>query len=416
MIHLGYDWMTPRGPLSNGVFGFSIGDQMDLHPMSAIGNGELDIAMECCGLKTSFIKGHVSEMPGRYFYPIEPLGPSWMPFRPDREVLLQDTMSELAKNDLRSGKSKILLWNAYEGHYVGENTARWMDVSLKSMGLDHGSMVIVTSDIGTKKSIEFRNRNNLSSIVPMNFFELKSSNYYRCGLAEMSSIDDALESERDKAYLCLNRRSRWHRPYIVAGLSRDGILSDGYVSFHFEKKTRENMLMSIEIRRPDLVEILKNLESQLPLTVDQPELETNWAYEGETLWPYMKSYFNLTTETLFDDDGVVFFSEKTFKPIAHLQPFLLVATPGSLHELRKLGYCTFHPLIDESYDLEQDHVKRLEMILSETKRLVSLGPDGLRSLYKRLMPVLEHNRSILLEDKSSRGKSLLWTIRNHLEI
>jgi hypothetical protein len=55
-------------------------------------------------------------------------------------------------------------------------------------------------------------------------------------------------------------------------------------------------------------------------------------------------------------------SEKIFKPISNLQPFLVIGDYLTLAELKKLGFKTFSPFIDESYDNERDSYKRMELI------------------------------------------------------
>ena len=45
-----------------------------------------------------------------------------------------------------------------------------------------------------------------------------------------------------------------------------------------------------------------------------------------------------------------FITEKTYRNIKYKKPFIIMGQHISLASLHKLGYKTFHPLIDESYD------------------------------------------------------------------
>ena len=59
---------------------------------------------------------------------------------------------------------------------------------------------------------------------------------------------------------------------------------------------------------------------------------------------------------------------KIFKPVSNLQPFIVFGDYLTLAELRKLGFKTFEPFIDESYDLERDPKKRILLLeLQELK-------------------------------------------------
>ena len=66
-------------------------------------------------------------------------------------------------------------------------------------------------------------------------------------------------------------------------------------------------------------------------------------------------------------------TEKTLRPIACGQPFLLAAGPGSLEYLRSYGFKTFAPWIDESYDLETNSLARLHMLVSAMKQITKLS-------------------------------------------
>jgi hypothetical protein len=83
---------------------------------------------------------------------------------------------------------------------------------------------------------------------------------------------------------------------------------------------------------------------------------------------YIDTYFTVVTESIVEDTGR-FASEKTYKPLLSGHPIIAVSTPGHLEYLRKLGFQTWSPWIDESYDLEPNIDKRIGMIANEIKRL-----------------------------------------------
>ena len=66
--------------------------------------------------------------------------------------------------------------------------------------------------------------------------------------------------------------------------------------------------------------------------------------------------------------------------------------PGSLEYLRSYGFKTFSPWIDESYDLETDTVKRINMMVNEMQRISKLDPEQLSALLKNLKEITQHNK------------------------
>ena len=87
---------------------------------------------------------------------------------------------------------------------------------------------------------------------------------------------------------------------------------------------------------------------------------------------YDQTKYSLVVESGIDQ-GV--HSEKVLKPMAFRQPFVVWGPQGYLKWLRTWGFETFNNCIDESYDLEEDNNKRLEMIVEEVARINSMPSD-----------------------------------------
>lgn len=66
----------------------------------------------------------------------------------------------------------------------------------------------------------------------------------------------------------------------------------------------------------------------------------------------------------------IFITEKTYYAIYNNHPFVICSTPGTLAEIRRLGYKTFDSVIDESYDLCPDIVRRMQMVGRSAKQLL----------------------------------------------
>lgn len=106
---------------------------------------------------------------------------------------------------------------------------------------------------------------------------------------------------------------------------------------------------------------------------------------------YCQSGIELVLETLFDDKRW-HLTEKSLRPMATGKPFILAATPGSLEYLRSYGFRTFSPFIDESYDLIDDSVERLNAIIKLMKSIAELPQDKKVKLWTDLHKIAEWNR------------------------
>ena len=114
---------------------------------------------------------------------------------------------------------------------------------------------------------------------------------------------------------------------------------------------------------------------------------------------YNDTYFSVVTETNYYSDpshnGGRYLTEKTFKAIACEHPFILVACPNILSALHELGYKTFSPYIDESYDQEYNDGKRLLKIIAEINRLCNLSSEELSEFLDKCKEITNHNLNVL---------------------
>lgn len=101
-------------------------------------------------------------------------------------------------------------------------------------------------------------------------------------------------------------------------------------------------------------------------------------------------------ETVFDQR--IHLTEKTLRPIACGQPFILANGPGSLEYLKTYGFKTFSPWINESYDLEYDATTRLLEISNEMRRLALLPPDELNMVIAKCNEIAEYNKQLFFSD------------------
>ena len=211
---------------------------------------------------------------------------------------------------------------------------------------------------------------------------------------------------RSKKFLCFNRVERTHRIILVGNLMLNDLLDTGYCSFYGNQFDTEWMKLSI--RRPEINEELRyvlfknkhlfpmhlNADSEVrrnPISVDSSDVEF-----------FENSYYSIVTETYFFQDTskdnlasgtipAIFFTEKIYKPISMRHPFILVSRAGSLKWLRKLGFKTFSPFINESYDDENNDENRMNMIVDEIKRLNQLSDSEWIEWQTNVKDIVDYN-------------------------
>ena len=86
-----------------------------------------------------------------------------------------------------------------------------------------------------------------------------------------------------------------------------------------------------------------------------------------------------------------FFTEKTFKPLASMKPFFVFGNKGTLKCLKEMGYKTFDRWWDESYDLEEDTMLRILMIIRELQKISLYSKEEIYLMVSEMRPTLEYN-------------------------
>lgn len=113
---------------------------------------------------------------------------------------------------------------------------------------------------------------------------------------------------------------------------------------------------------------------------------------------YGQTAIEVVLETVFDDTKW-HLTEKTLRPIACGQPFILVGTPGSLQYLKRYGFQTFSEHIDESYDSILDPVQRLNAVIKLMQSIAELSDKEKQKLFVSLHSVCEYNKQRFFSDE-----------------
>lgn len=200
-------------------------------------------------------------------------------------------------------------------------------------------------------------------------------------------------------FLSYNRRWDYHRMMFVCEVIKNDLDSRGLISYSGKAVASLNATQEELMRnhnRDDLNAAAKKLDALIPLELDLPlDVQTSACVNEIIEEHYRETFLSVITETLWRA-GTIFFSEKTWKPILAGQPFMYVASAGTLAELRKQGYKTFSNWWDESYDAEENIDKRISMVVDELVKLSKLSQTELIAIREEMAVILEHNQKLFL--------------------
>jgi len=264
------------------------------------------------------------------------------------------------------------------------------------------------ADLG-KAVKKYADENNFEYMNVEWILEFEESMSIRAQQLGLNMENMLLPKTYDKRYLNFNRRWRLHRPTLVALLKARNLLDQGYVSLARSDDCSgwSNIWWWIKEHHSNDPEISKLLSDNEQHIINMPELyldtdelvENKADLEYRSLYLYQNTLLSVVTETTFytnsNMNNARFLSEKIFKPIAVGHPFVFMTVPKSLELLRELGYKTFHPFIDESYDNEFNDYERLKKIIKEIEKICNYSHAEIEEFIKNVRPICEHNQNMI---------------------
>lgn len=225
------------------------------------------------------------------------------------------------------------------------------------------------------------------------------------------NILDNNPRQLNKKFITFNRitgNSRVYRSLFVAELIKNNILDYGHVSYsrvcpvhgtyhdNIYKAIKDNLIT--ETCGLDTIEQLNKLS--FDPRIDNKNL-TDIPNDSMTLGPVealLESFVYVVTETCFWERKK-HLTEKIFKPIVARQPFLLLGCANNLSYLQEHGFKTFNHWWDESYDIIENPIDRLQAVIKILKEICSLSIDELQKLRQEMQSVLDHNFNLFYSEE-----------------
>ena len=214
-----------------------------------------------------------------------------------------------------------------------------------------------------------------------------------------------------KSFLSLSRVNRPHRTLSAFEIFHSNLYDHGLVSHNrFDKKTIKHMeSYQLPVGSPISQSDLKTWNKTiLPLTVDTEDFITNHALSLNS-YLHQQTLFQVVNETFAENwNGTsLFWSEKTFRSIYHLQPFVIFGQHQCNQKLQDYGYKLYDGIFDYSFDDERDTYKRWvklkAQIVKQVNHLQQLDPKKAIKWKFRFADISVHNLKTMIQEKHTKN-------------
>lgn len=203
----------------------------------------------------------------------------------------------------------------------------------------------------------------------------------------------------DKFVLSLSRVIRPHRVMATYLLSTSEIADHAAISHSTIGQDDIN-----EVRRHKWLigEDLESWAKKLPFTIDTDDFKTNHALTINSILHH-QTLFQIVNETHVKDwnKRSIFFSEKTFRSIGHMQPFLIFGQQGCNHALENYGFKLYHDMFDYSFDLESNveirYQKLLSTVMNAVNKLKTMTREEQIAWKYSCEETIKHNFNVLFD-------------------
>ena len=201
-------------------------------------------------------------------------------------------------------------------------------------------------------------------------------------------------SEFDKKFICIQARFSIHRLRLA---------------MHMHQNWRDDTLLGYFLSNDHVEFALRNCQEYFQeelawsrahgqilfdgIGTDSTPSMTNVGWQAslsEIIQYYQRYLIDLVVET--DTWNPQWITEKTTRSFMLGKPFVLYGAAGALTHLHKLGFKTFTPWINESYDSVTNNRDRFQAVVTEIDRLGNMSHDELMAMAQDMHGIFEHNQ------------------------
>jgi len=313
--------------------------------------------------------------------------------------LLPQKLIDLVNND----KCSIVIDYEHEGNLDRKYLEKFQyniqknkeKVKLKNIFILTGNLIELEGyGVDVVPSMHFLN--NMSFDAYDSKFRRNTDLGYVWKMPDINKIDI---DKKSKLFLTFIRNSqKLHRKTLASYYQYHDLWKDNNISFLKVEWDGPHGSGEVDYLPNKYQNSLLELEDLNPIEIDTKNLKDKSGFNtmfADRSDLYLETFFSVVSETLFEQEAI-FLSEKVAKPLLNLHPFIVMSTPYTLKKLRELGFKTFGSFIDETYDEVDDNKKRVELIFKELDKIRTTPIDELKTWWKSIVPILEHNQKHFL--------------------
>ncbi len=336
-------------------------------------------------------------------------------------------------SDLRNKKAFLLLDQTLEG-YQTPWLWDWFHNSLSKYSIDPEQIIYVTGNLDAEYQYnewcKTSSNNHKMLIIGHSLFEeLTFSKAHKSTLFGyknlLPSFRDQLNYKRNnlnsiKLYNALQKRPRPHRMWLFTKLFENNLLDDGINSMNdfdirfslYEGKTiSPDSFYKFQSLLP-LFPYPNKTNDELSHFADIDSGKYQMMFNEEIIFD---SWLSVISEASFgDSEQSCFISEKSFKPILIQHPFIIFGNKNSLQNLKDMGYKTFHPFIDETYDTLSTW-NRMGFIINEIKKLKVKTNKERLYWFESIGDILNHNYETIRNNVKNYAPASIKKIEHHVK-
>ena len=265
---------------------------------------------------------------------------------------------------------------------------------------EHNRVLLLNTEQNSDAKNYFLEKYNLIDVYY--FFHIFAAHDWFRGYRYVPAIIKPDERKVNKKFISFNRitgNARSYRTLHVADLARRNLLDFGHVSYSSNCPVHGSNVQQLYWAKDqyqiDIDWVIKALEdaeiTELRIDTDEHEHIPNGSMNLGAIDQCMESFLFVVTETEYWTRKC-HLTEKIFKPIVSMMPFVLLGPAHNLAYLKSYGFLTFDRWWDESYDQIEDPVKRLLAVNNVIANLCMRSNEELETMLAEMSEVLHHNR------------------------
>lgn len=304
---------------------------------------------------------------------------------------------------------------------------REIEKDYETIGHIDNIFICATADIMIKKGIPYP-KNPFVKVYHLGSVDDLKSEVYRFDFPAISLTkvfeqhkehDLLLDTNNLKKFLCFQNKPHPHRQLFTHKVINAGLINQGILTL--QKYDHEEFLYS----NVQIFSVDENIDSRYRVDPDrtspQPIKDDHQIpYTLGDLSIWNRCFLTVTAETFYNwhypddpDNNWWFVSEKTWKPIIGMRPFVINGSFKILEHLEREGFYTFEELWkDVKFRKCHTMEETVEACFQVVQRVCNMSDRELRDLYTKILPKLQHNRKRFFEYASEQEEKIYSMFKN----